>query len=144
MAQLNWGDYEEPERFERMGPGRYLVEIEDASEKTSKAGDAYFNLRLKAVGFGKVLCFDVVMLAGKGRGIGYAKLKALGVTEKDEQLAAAELIGRRAYVEVESEEYDGKTRLSVSIGAEDSLCGYWDENDRPSKVIESEEGEAPF
>lgn len=129
MAQLDWSSFEEPEMSGkvRIQPGRYFAKVESASERKSKKGDSYINMRLVAVDHDDAhICFDVLMLEGKARNIGYAKLKQLGVDSSEEWLDAKSLVNRKCYVEVEEETYKDETRLSVNIGAKDgACCGYW-------------------
>jgi hypothetical protein len=121
MAKLDWDLMNESS----FAPGCYRVEVAAAEEKTSKKGDPYLNLRLVALDFGRAtLCFDIIMLAGKGARIGYTKLVELGVPQGTDEVLAASLVGMRAYVWVAHEVYDGKTRLKVFVDADGSACGY--------------------
>ena len=134
MAQLEWNSYEEPDSSgsKLLGPGRYFAKVESASERKSKAGDTYINVRLVAIEHdANHICFDVLMLEGKGKNIGYAKLKQLGVSDDDEWLEASTLVGRKCYVEVQAEVYNDKPRLSVNLGAEGAKCGYWSVDSPP-------------
>lgn len=130
MAKIPWKE------AGALAPGTYSIEVVKSVEKLSKNGGApYFEAELLALDFGKTLCFDILMLAGKGAGIGVTKLRALGFTEERDEIAAGELIGRRAFVAVGDDEYDGKVRLKVDINAEGSKCGYWPEDEKPEGVL---------
>ena len=113
--------------------GVILGEVKNCEVKHSKKnGDPYFNVHWHdagAFGAGKFVCFDIVMLAGKGRTIGIAKLKALGFQEvKDEASGkyvinadAVDLIGRRAWLNLGWEEFeraDGTTGRSLKVRTE--------------------------
>lgn len=117
------------------GPGLHLVMVGKAEEKRSKKGDAYFNLRLDTESFDGnkgTLCFDVVMVQGGGAGIGLAKLKALGFDNARDVIEPEDIQGRRAWVNVDFEWYDGKKRLKVVTNFEPTFtCGYWPENEKP-------------
>lgn len=145
--QIDWEEYNDaPQEREQMEAGIYNVEVADAEEKTSAAGNSYFNIRLKDIGSGKSLCFDILMLNGKGIRIGLAKLSRLGfVPGEDNEIVAAQLIGKRAWVSVKNDTYEGKTRLVVDINAKTSGCGYWTEAEPPvTEPSDSLVDEAPF
>ena len=119
------------------GPGLHLVTVEAAEEKRSKGGDAYFNLRLSTSTFeGKTatLCFDILMVQGGGAGIGLAKLKALGFDSAREVISPEDIVGRRAWVNVDVDEYEGKKRLKVVTEFNPFACGYWPETAPPDGV----------
>lgn len=140
MVHLNWDKDSGPEL---LPAGTYLVEVQEASEKNSKAsGDPYFELKLRAVDHGRLLCYDIAMLAGKGRGIGMGKLEALGIEPGTPELIAGDLIGKRAYAAVTEESYKGTPRLRVDINADTSICGYWPEDETPPSVNHGEPQEA--
>ena len=132
--KIDWEEYNDsPKEREQLPAGIYNVEVADAEERTSAAGNKYFNIRLKEMEGGKSLCFDILMLNGKGVRIGLAKLSRLGfVPGQDDEIVAAQLIGKRAWVEVKEDSYEGKTRLVVDINAKSSACGYWSEDEPPS------------
>lgn len=128
MVNLN-RDQAEALDFPRFKEGVYYVEVKASEERIAQSSAAYFNVTLAAVEHGmQTICYDILMLAGKGHGIGLAKLDALGF-EKRHTLEAGELVGRRVYAALVEEEYQGKKRLCVDIGAEGAKCGYWPEGD---------------
>lgn len=147
MALISWSEYEEPtSRPMPLDPGRYLVEVTGAEERvSSKSGSTYFSLALTAPAFGQILTFDIVMLEGKATNIGLCKLKRLGVPcEGTIDLLPAELIGRRAYVQVVEEEYKGEVRLKVELTSDDDgACGYWALDAPPPGVIGAAEEDSP-
>lgn len=146
MARIDWNAGQQS----YFAPGIYLVEVVSASERVSKNGDPMFIAKLGAAHFGKeVVADDVLMLAGKGAGIGTAKLKALGFKGDEPSIEHFELVGRRAWAALDLDEYEGKDgvarkRLRVNIAAEGSQCGYWPESTRPDGAIEPSQDEQPF
>lgn len=128
-------------------PGDYLVRVSQCELKKSKtSGAQLFNVRLVAEQLTgePTLCFDTIMLEGKGASIGCAKLEALGF-DRDSEMEAADLVGRRAWVRVKLEEYQGKTNLKVATTFEPTFeCGYWPEDERPGELPTMEGDEVPF
>ena len=86
----------------------------------------------------KTVCFDIIMLQGKGIGIGLQKLMALGFSKEDSEIVAAELMGRRAFVALKQETYEGQKRLAVDISAKGSSVGYWTEDNPPQEMTPGE------
>jgi len=129
MARVDWT----PEPENDFKPGAYLVEVLDAQEKrSSSSGALMFSIRLGAVDFeSRTLCFDNLMLEGKGRGMGTKKLQAFGIQEGAEEVLASQLEGKRAYVFVVEDEYKGKKSLKPAL-KKGTHCGYWLESDRDS------------
>jgi len=84
------------------------------------------------------LCFDVVMMAGNGRGLGQAKLLALGFDGTEDEIRAEDVVGRRAWVRVDWQSYkdkDGRAQRSlkvVSTFEPDFSCGYFSEDEPPA------------
>jgi hypothetical protein len=130
MARIDWKE-EKPSggSNESMSAGVYHVEVADAEERVSQSGDAYFSIRLKDLESGRIVCFDIIMLAGKGLGIGLSKLSKLGFDKDDDEIVAAQLIGRRAWVGTKEESYNGKERLVVDIKWAGSSTGYFAEDE---------------
>lgn len=113
------------------GPGVYLADIKGCEVKHSqRTGDPYFNVSWHdagAFGAGKFICFDIIMLAGKGRSIGLAKLKVLGFEECVDDGGPAieaepqDLIGRRAWIRIGWDEYktsDGTVHRNLKVKTE--------------------------
>lgn len=130
MAQVNWTDYEEPTGGGgSLEPGIYTAVLTAAEERTSKGGDLYFNVTLESTQFQRVLCYDNIMLEGRGRNMGMCKLTKLGLGEKTE-INDIDLVGLKCIVIVERDEYtkaDGKViqRLGVALNFEDPFrAGY--------------------
>ena len=116
-------------------PGIYLAEVARAEEKVSKSSGApYLNVKFMAPEWaGEEICWDMIMLGGNGINIGRAKLGALGIDLDDgAEHTADELKGRRAYISVVVEKYNGEERLRVDIDTDTSHAGYWPEGERPS------------
>jgi hypothetical protein len=137
MAQVDWSDPNETD----LKSGIYLAQVEKAEEKPSSKGDPMFKVTLKAVAFRTTLCDDFIMLGGKGRGMGQAKLKALGFGPDVKEIHASELVGQRVYARVAFQEYDdkrtGTKRRSLKVvNVEGSYCGYWPESEKPEGVLE--------
>jgi hypothetical protein len=92
-------------------PGRYLAEVVKCEEKNSnKTGEPYFNVEYKRVDTGDHLCFDVIMLGGRGLGIGYKKLLILQAIKKNDSIISIEphqLIGLRVVLDVVHQQYPG-------------------------------------
>jgi len=123
-------DWSEGDTYAALKPGAYHVEVLTAEERTSKNGDAMFNIKLIAVDWnGAHICFDNIMLAGKGRSMGQAKLVALGIPRGQAEVRPDELVGARAFAFIGEGEWQGKKRLEVDI-SEGSHCGYWLESER--------------
>lgn len=133
------------------GPGVYLAEIKGCDVKHSqRTGDPYFNVSWHDAGSfnaGKFICFDIIMLAGKGRSIGIAKLKVLGFQETlddaGEPVIDAEpddLIGRRAWIKLDWNEYktaDGEVHRNLKVKTEFEprfASGYTHESTPPEGV----------
>jgi len=130
MAQVNWTDYEEPtQNAGSLEPGIYTTIIIAAEERTSKNGDLYFNVTHESTQFQRVLCYDNIMLEGRGKNMGLAKLKTLGLLDKSE-INDIDLVGVKCIVIVEDDSYekaDGKVikRLGVALNFEDPFrAGY--------------------
>lgn len=123
-------------------PGLYRAEVAQAVDKSSAKGDPMFNIALKAIDFPGVngfLCFDNVMLAGPGWGIGKSKLQVLRPNLPADfkgELSPSELLGRRCIVRViYQKNQNGEDRLAVDIRAPASHCGYYDEVASPPEPL---------
>lgn len=132
MVDVDWSDPVE----EGKQPGIYLAEVKSVDSATSRKGDAMLVVEFLAVGFSgseKDLCRDWIMLAGKGRGMGQKKLVGLGVERGATDWALTDLIGRRAWVEVEWrgwENQQGEKQKALGVApTTDNGCqmGYWPE-----------------
>lgn len=143
MARVDWS---ETPRF-HLKPGIYLAEVAKAEEKLSKKGEAYFRLALVAVEWNRAaLCDDILMLEGKGRGVGTGKLEMLGVPKGTSQVDAVSLIGKRVYcyVDIETREYEGKTHENLKVDIKKGQrCGYWPEVAAVESLKPSAESPAP-
>lgn len=125
MARVDWSDAQ----VFALKPGIYLARVESAEEKTSQKGDAYFDVALVASEWGDAaICNDVLMLEGKGRGIGIGKLGALGIPRGKDEVLASELVGRSVYVamDIKSKPYKGKVYERPEVDIEQGASfGYW-------------------
>ena len=128
MAQIDWTEEELGPRYR---PGDIVkATISKCEERTSKKGDPMFSVTLEDENK-KFVCYDILMLGGPGRGIGQAKLSALGFTKDHGEIIPAQLIGRQVYVRLTEDEWDGKKRLKVDLVRDDGEeyarwhCGYW-------------------
>lgn len=124
MVDLNWDEDALPTA------GVHYAEVKESKVKKSESGNTMFSIVLYRVDDGAKLCYDNILLTGAGRGIGMQKLKGLGVPEGTTSLDAADLIGRRCFVAVKSDTYNGKTRLAVDI-AQGPFKGLWLESAPP-------------
>ena len=134
MIKLDWSDYNPDQTFKPVDAGVYIAEIEGCNEKVSpSSNDRYLNVRLRDEKTKRFLCFDVIMLTGKGKDIGFTKLTQLGINDTGGELTAASLVGKRVYVYLKHEPYNGKVRAKVDIRK--FKCGYFNEEaGRDSKV----------
>jgi hypothetical protein len=129
MANINWTDYEEPGAYTTLEPGLYSVTCTKAIERQSKSGDWMFDITLESTQFQKTLCYDVIMLEGRGKNMGLAKLKQMGFGERTE-LNDIDLEGSKFIVKVEQGGYtkvDGTEvkRLEVAMDFTDPFrAGY--------------------
>lgn len=135
MARMDWS----PTNNSDNEPGDYLATVKMAEEKLSRKGDPMLSLRLHTDTFDapdQFLCFDVVMMGGAGRGLGQAKLLALGFDGTEDEIRAEDVVGRRAWVTVDWQSYtkDGRPQRSlkvVSVFEPEFSCGYRAEDDPP-------------
>tara|TARA_R110002020_G_scaffold8645_2_gene34351 strand:- start:1921 stop:2364 length:444 start_codon:yes stop_codon:yes gene_type:complete len=144
--KIDWEEYNESAtQQESLPAGIYHVKVVSSEEKTSAKGNAYFNIRLEDLESGKTACFDTIMISGKGVRIGLAKLSKLGFKPgDDDEIVAAQLIGKIAFVSLKEDTYGGNTRLTVDISAKTSSCGYWSEDNPPAESDGSDLDKAPF
>lgn len=115
-------------------PGWHLAEVKAATRKTSRAGDAMYNLEL-CTPAGDWICYDHIMLEGKGNGIGFRRLFALGAARDQgdsvEYAEAHQLVGKRVYVFIQHEEYNDKKVAKVGISQ--GRAGYLPESEPPDE-----------
>ena len=149
MPQIDWS---EEERGPKLKPGTYKARVARAEEGMTK-GDPpkeKIDVVLEADDFKNAfLCYDTLVLTGKGRGLGQSKLKALGFKEDRSSVEAADLLGRRVYVKVHEEEWpanSGKKRLKVeSLLYDDEFgAGYAPESLPPADVCTPGPADIPF
>lgn len=105
MALNAWSD--------PLPPGRHHVEVDDVQEAKSKSsGQKMWRVRLKVLG-GMDTLTDVIMHEGGGLKMSVAKLQALGVRKEMLPLEGHMLIGRRAYINVTHELYQGEMQAKI-------------------------------
>jgi hypothetical protein len=152
MANINWTDYEEPGAFKQLEPGIYSVTVTKCVERQSKSGDTMFDLTLESTQFQKTLCYDVIMLEGRGKNMGLAKLKQMGFAERTE-LMDLDLEGAKLIVKVEMGGYtkaDGTEvkRLEVAMDFDDPFrAGYAPKeayNELEPQLMKADEVDTPF
>jgi len=115
-------------------PGVYMAEVASAKEKTSSTGNPMIAVTLVAAHFKKrPLCMDYIMLRGKGWGLGKKKLEALGVEPGTKEISPGELVGRRTYVVLVEDVYDGKKKLKPDILATE-YKGYYAQGEEPVDI----------
>lgn len=135
-------------------PGRYYAEVKDAKEKISKSsGVPMFEVYFKDVETGSGLCYDNIMLGGRGAGIGVKKLKCLdAVLEEEGKYVlpddAAELIGRRCCITIKHEKYtdnngNAKTKAAIDFDVGESF-GYEPEGESKKVSTHPGDDEIPF
>lgn len=115
-------------------PGKcYLVRVEKSTLRPCKGGEM-FSISLIDDMTGDFVCYDNIALTEKSWGFSKPKLLCLGVPDlQDIDVAAAELIGRRAWVLLVREVYEGKGRLVVDINdGEYGRGGYWSTANPPA------------
>lgn len=122
--------------------GWHLIRVSNCERKTSQKGDAMYSIALERP-TGEFIGYDNIMLEGKGNGMGFQKLYALGGAEDLGDSVRYddpdELVGRQAYVYIRHGEYQGKTKCEVDIQM--GSCGYLPENKPPRDMASS--GSAP-
>lgn len=103
--------------------GEHLAYLRKATLKNSQRGEEMAELEFQSNG-GGLLCYDTVMLEGRGLGIGLKKLQQLGVALKDEDRGKWVVDdietweGRQVYLTIRHEEFNGKTRAKVDFEVE--------------------------
>lgn len=123
MARIDWS----PDTSGLPVPGIYPAEVHSVEEKKSKKPpySTYLKVKLVSIETRDTLCYDMIMLEGKGRGMGQRKLRVLGVDETTQEIDPASLVGRRAFVAIIHEPYGDRLQAKVDGYAETSICGYW-------------------
>lgn len=113
-------------------PGIYWVEVKSAETVRSKtSGDWMLKVKLYDLFGQRSLCDDNLMLQGKGAWMGARALSAMGISVSNGQsVEAADVIGKRVYVKIRHEEFNGRTSAKVDKRAENSHAGYWP-HDKP-------------
>lgn len=119
---LNWDGVTE-DGFMLAPPGVYLAEVDKVEMETSDSGNQMLIVQLRDAKSRAMICQDNIMLEGRGRGIGMAKLIQLGVAKGTTSFEPLSLTGRRVRIAVHHEEWNGKPRASVDIGADGFKCG---------------------
>lgn len=143
MAKLNWSNVNKDTTFRPVDPGTYYAEVERCEEnKSANSGDPYFNIRFKEVPSGRFLCYDNIMLEGRGKDIGYAKLTQLGIDETVGELAPLNLIGRRVYLALKHHKKGDEVRAAVNINK--FRCGYMSEKDGAPPRAAGPKEDVPF
>lgn len=139
-------------------PGTHFAEIAECTLKHSKpsekspSGEDYFSVKLILPdSAGEYLCHDNLMLGGGGATMGIAKLKTLGFFRRgeEEDIEPHQLVGKRVWVTVGNETYDGKTRLKViSTFRPEFKCGWEAEGNRkreaPPATFDPAVDDTPF
>ena len=117
-AEIDLSELDQAEEQEEWAPfaaKRVPVEITEITlKKGENSGDAYLNLRLDVFEgpYDKRVLFDIVMLQGKGVGMGKKKLRQLGV-DTSQTFRRTQLINTRHFITTKikkaTDEYDAKT-----------------------------------
>ena len=119
--------------------GTYAVIVTDAEEKTSSKGTPGIGLDLEITEGSEKgrAVWDTAWVTERAMWRVKKVLSALKyeIPEGEFDLNTADLIGRRMFVSVEHEEYDGKTRARVAdVLPQDG----WDPNDLPEPKAEDD------
>ena len=117
-------------------PGVYLAEIENCTQKFSKAGNDMFVVRWRAVDFDikASLCMDFIVFSDGAAGLLRAKLGVLGF-DPGQVVQPADLIGRRACLLIIHDEHEGRVSCKVDTNFDDGCkAGYWPEDALPDNV----------
>jgi hypothetical protein len=118
-------------------PGIYLARVAACDADTDERG-LWIDLRLCEDRTGRFLCFDVVRLTPRAKNIALTKLVQLGVPlggSKKLRLDTDTLVGRRVWIALHHEEFDGVMRAKPDIAR--LRCGYLREEDAPGEACES-------
>lgn len=134
MPIIDWQDEDQrPEYKEKYKDGDVVlgyVDMTGCEERLSKKQEAYFSVKFVDKE-GDRICWDVIMLQGRGAGMGSAKLKALGFEGNEQSIELHELNGRSAWLMLQEDEFKGKKRIEVKPEWGDSespaawRAGYW-------------------
>lgn len=119
--------------------GWHAVEVSACEEKRSQRGEDYYDASLIDATTGKWLCYDVIMLCGRGAGYGIRKLRALGAATRNESgdgwniLSASRLVGVRAFAHLHhaENEWKGEKRMRCEVSAHQGEAGYRTKDDPP-------------
>lgn len=115
--------------------GVYIADVAKAKATLTKGGDPAINLEFGCSYGGTVFkVYDTIMLNGRGWSLGRPKLTALGVpSEFSGDLDPADLLGRRVYLHLAFQEYQGKRSLKPDP-KQGSHSGYSLETDADAKA----------
>ena len=103
--------------------GEHLAFLTSVDLKRSRKGESMVSMQFNGHDSGFMLCNDVVMLEGRGLGIGLKKLEQLGVAKHDDEerrwrvLDVEDWVGRAVYLTLVHEEWRGKNRARVNFSA---------------------------
>ena len=123
-VDLNWEGTSD-DGFSLPEPGVYLAEVGSVEVKRSaKTDDMYLSVMLRDAKTHGQLCFDTLMLEGRAKSMGMAKLRQLGVEEGTKTLDPNSLYGRRVKVSIMHGEFEGRKQAKVDIRADGFKCGY--------------------
>lgn len=123
--------------------GWYAVEVQACTQKRSRRGADYYNLKLVDPETQRFLAYDVCVLQGKGNGIGLQRLRTLGVAQRNEAGTGWKIDppqrveGLRAYAYLVHEQYDldGEQRTRCKVSIRHGACGYCTKDHAPEDVL---------
>lgn len=116
-------------------PGKYLAEVSAVKVSYTKNSECRMVLTFKDCADGEFLCDDGLMMEGKGWNMARAKLIALGMNREHKgPFNELDLIGKRAYLHVETREWQGQMSLQPDAKA-GGHCGYWMETEPPPDFV---------
>lgn len=127
MPNVDMGTIEDAAEFGVVPNGKYLCEVIECVASETAKGNEMWNITMKIVGgkFNNRRIWDRVVFA-EGKAMSRMKLVTtrLGIAKDFKgNLRPDMLMGRRANVTVETEEYDGKERNKVTFDGYEKIEG---------------------
>lgn len=96
-------------------PSTEAWEVLDCNERFSQGGDQMLSLKFCKLSDPREHLFDMIMLEGRGWGIGKQKLVALLGEGFQGELSSTDLIHTRLWIATKVEEFNGKSSLKPDI-----------------------------
>jgi len=115
-------------------PGIYLARVTRCIEDVDAKGP-YLDIAHCEAHTERLLCYDVLRFTPRATGIALQKLVQLGVKPGTRSVSGEELVGRRVWIALHHEEFQGVVRAKPDIGR--LRCGYLKEEDGPHGSCET-------